>query len=573
MAVVVVQVGQCGNQVGDELFSQLAAITGIGISPPPGCSDEGGERTARTPRATHANPSSSRGPLVASAASPFFTKSGFARCVLVDSEPKVVHGVLKRHPHFIRKENVVCGQSGRGNNWGLGYYGVNDPHSKRTEHRSAATSRAFKNLHKAQRVQDDGLFTNALRAIHSETRRTADAEDFEAIIMIHSLSGGTGSGLASRLAERIRLYFVEPPDGAAGVDEVYEDKMRRLDGLDGMLVEKRRARYFVAIPLAPMAIGEMSTQGINAALTMQVLLKQADALLLLRNDDALSPGDARGCSSSTSAGAGEASLLPKCMTFKEANELLVGMLLPIFHYGTAAHCGVESLIRQCAPRGAADTGGNVVLTLLPTPQRVYERFRGCAHRARFYALHEGKEFLPGCKPEFPESVVLCPGALREGGEESGTRQGTKQRGRGGGRAGGRRPLWQAVNRRRPATEAEFHLGRDDGDDAVSPHGSQAEDEEDACYCALSVTVPAAIREYYRLQRRSPVSTFLDQVEGVAVLNQTRELNPSLIFPLLRSAALKVKVGAYVSPYQDVGVTTARIEEAYRNVAEAMLNGE
>lgn len=54
MAVVVVQVGQCGNQLGDELFSQLAIITNT---------------SDHAPRM----------------ASPFFTKDGKARCVLIDT--------------------------------------------------------------------------------------------------------------------------------------------------------------------------------------------------------------------------------------------------------------------------------------------------------------------------------------------------------------------------------------------------------------------------------------------------------------------------------------------------------
>lgn len=544
MAIVVVQVGQCGNQIGDELFTQLAAVSGIASKAP------GGKVAGKGPGSQQR----------VCSPSPFFTENGTARCVLVDSEPKVVQGVLQRHPGYIREDNVVYGQSGRGNNWGLGYYGVNDPHSKRAEQRSAATQRAFRNLHKGQRTQDDTLLTNALRALHMETRRTNDMSDFEAIILLHSLSGGTGSGMASRLAERIRLYFVEPADGEAEVDETFEDKMRTLDGLDGMLVDKRRARYFVAIPLAPLALGELATQGINAALTLQVLMKQVDAILLLRNDDALNAGD--DSSSPTRA------LLPKCSTFKEVNELMVGVLLPIFHYGMAPGA-VEVLVHHCAPRRSPQTGGNVILTLLPTPQRVYERYRGAAQRIRFYALYGGKDFMPGCSPELPAAQLLSPSALqRRSGGESGESSPT---GRGRGRGRGRKPLWQSVHRRAPRDPACF--GYSDEDENESEQQRSPRQQEDAAFATVNVSVPASLKSYYASLRRGPIVSFLQEVEGVAVLNQARELNRALLLPLLRSAALKVKVGAYMSFFQEVGVTAERITKAYRSVAEDLLNAE
>eukprot|EP00796_Vickermania_ingenoplastis_P012927 gene12927-8784_t len=507
MAIVVVQVGQCGNQLGDELFSQLALAHGLGITPPAG-----------TPPRQPAAPKPHNG------ASPFFTSSGFARCVLVDAEPKVVHGVLKRHPHFIRTENVIFGQSGRGNNWGLGYYGVNDPRSKRHEGKSAGETRAFRNLHKGQRVADDGLFSNALRAIHNETRRTGDLDDFEAIVLLHSLSGGTGSGLASRLAERIRLYFVEPPDGEPEVDEVHEEKMRRIDGLDGMLTDKRRARYFISIPLAPMAVGELATQGINATLTLHVLLQKVDAILLLRNDDVLSPG----ASSSTSAGAGGAALLPKCTTFKEANELLAGLLLPVLRYGQSPGC-IETLLHQCA------------LAALPT---------------------RGTDFLPGCEPEFPSAVILTAAAL------------AARRGEDGGDTGGSRRSPSTARAADPMSfDYEEEVDEESSHSASRRRPGEEEEQENASYHASRVAVPPALREYFASLRRSPAAAFFSAVEGVAVLNQARELNKSLLFPLLFSAAVKVKVGAYLNTYQDVGVTSARIEKAYRAVAEAQLNVE
>lgn len=553
MPVLVVAVGQCGNQLADELFTQLSVIQGINSS----SSSESSKRDATF--------SAAIGPEYGSA---FFTRDSKARLVLVDAEPKVVYGVLKRHPQLIRPENVVCGQSGRGNNWGLGYHGVNDPNSKRTETKSVGTKRAFQNLQKSQRIQDDGLLANTLRAIHAETRRTSDGEEeFEAVVLLHSLSGGTGSGLASHLAERIRLYFVGPEG-----DELFEEKQRRIDGIDGMLVEKRRAKYLLSICLAPMALGELATQGINAALTLQVLMKTCDAVLLLRNDDAISGADGSAVP-----------LYPKCMTFKEVNELMVAALLPVFHYGlpfrgksspvtstlhpsSADISPVEALIRQCAPgegHSGPKTGANRLLTLVPTPQRTYGRFHQSANRIRFYALYEGKLFMPGCEPELPHDSLLSHTAAGNG-EESG----------GGGKKGrsGRRSTWQSGGTR-ARHPAPFTFGTLDPEEPSTDRPDAQKKLEEVVFDRVNIKVPKAIRDYYATLCRSPTSSFFQVVEGIAVLNQARELCASLLFPLLRSAALKVKVGAYVGVYSDAGVSCEMITKAYRSVAEAMIDAE
>lgn len=53
------------------------------------------------------------------------------------------------------------------------------------------------------------------------------------------------------------------------------------------MVEKRRARYLISIAVAPQTSGEVATQGFNVALTLNVLMRTVDAVLLLRNDDVL----------------------------------------------------------------------------------------------------------------------------------------------------------------------------------------------------------------------------------------------------------------------------------------------
>lgn len=55
-------------------------------------------------------------------------RDGKLRCVCVDSEIKVINYNYcedMRFGRFYREGNMILGQRGRGNNWVLGYYGLN----------------------------------------------------------------------------------------------------------------------------------------------------------------------------------------------------------------------------------------------------------------------------------------------------------------------------------------------------------------------------------------------------------------------------------------------------------------
>ncbi|KPI88803.1 putative zeta tubulin [Leptomonas seymouri] len=680
MAIVVVLVGQCGNQFGDELFTQLALCTGITSSP-----------TSASNAAKGSTPSASP------TFSPFFTRDGMARCVLVDTEPKVVLGVHQRHANFMRPENVIHGQSGRGNNWGLGYHGVKTAHSKRNEE-NAAVQRAFRNIARDQREDDDNVLGKALQAIYRETRRTSDAEDgsggFEALLIIHSLVGGTGSGLASRLTERLRLYFTEPPPGQQ-VDEVYESTMMRIDGFDGGLYgAARRARHLVNIAVAPQVVGEVATQGLNASLTLQVLQKHSDAVLLLRNDDAMAPGEEKGSSACSGT-----SILSQCVTFKEANEVLVALLLPILRYGVEPGCITRLLIQCIPPAYVKTTGGNRILTLLPTPQRSYATLRQCAHRALFCGIDGGRVFMPGYKPTVPidellsktaqrlwssqpRRVAMANGNRRTAATTFGTKAKQKQslstpkghpsssepqeqvtatrsptqrmrftdvdvgscnegayevqrqlsgrqrqRQRLGFRTGDEdgmaRPAPPSATgpfastsstssqRRPPVTpfssppanvrshaqasvraaalrrgrcddnevegEAKEHEGPTlDGDEHDRAGGEMRDVEEDVncrVFQQCSVKIPVSLYRHYQQLRRAPVTKMFETIDGVLLLNEAAELDRKVLLPLLKSAALKVSTGAFMSSYEDVGVTSERVKRAIREVAEVMATSE
>ncbi|CCW59819.1 unnamed protein product [Phytomonas sp. EM1] len=571
MAIVVVQVGQCGNQLGDEFFTQLYTFS---------------KGNRQLP-------------------SPFFTRDGMARCVLVDSEPKVVRGVAARNRHFIRGENVVEGQSGRGNNWGLGYYGVRDPHPHPADGIAAASAHPFIACRKDQRVADGDFLTRALRAIHLEAWRTADSASFEAILLLHSLAGGTGSGFAARLAEKIRFHFIEPSEAAsASSDEREEDDARRRDGLEGMLVGKRRARFLLSLAVAPQLAGELATQSLNATLSLHVLHGCVDGIILLRNADVMVSGEVgkkgeQGRAPTSSA----PTILPPCATFKEANEVLVAMVLPLFLYGETPG-GVEGLLRQVLPQrmgegegwgGAPRARGSRILSLLPTPQGSYEAWRGCARRGRFYAIHGGKTGLPGCGPTIPWEVISSAREKAAGSprghrlerprrEREKTNEQTNEKenaNEGGGGGGGVRSTsrWRMGGDPRrprisPARKGRRALVEGDavGNDASSSPLAES-DPADSPFVEVPVSIPKDLLSYYVGLKRSPVAKLARSLEGVAVLNQTRELNAMVLFPLLSSAAFKVKVGAFLHMYEAAGVSAQRIEKAYRELAEILSESE
>ena len=80
-------VGQCGNQIGAAAYTTLYA-----------------ERPFAGERA-------------------LFGEGGQARAVLVDGEAKVVGALVREERGPFNRANAFVEDSGRGNNWALGYYG------------------------------------------------------------------------------------------------------------------------------------------------------------------------------------------------------------------------------------------------------------------------------------------------------------------------------------------------------------------------------------------------------------------------------------------------------------------
>lgn len=168
MSIVAVQVGQCGNQLGEEFFDALRS------------------------EVAHARPSVSRAirrTFFGEAAQSVETRqaclghddaSWRARSVLVDTEPRVVDRCLRRddtrrgHWHY-DMASTFCKQGGAANNWAFGFN------------------------HYGPVVADD-----VMARIYREAERCDRLDGF---IVFNSVAGGTGSGLGSFMLQQIRDNF------------------------------------------------------------------------------------------------------------------------------------------------------------------------------------------------------------------------------------------------------------------------------------------------------------------------------------------------------------------------------
>ncbi|EGV64739.1 gamma-tubulin [Yamadazyma tenuis] len=170
---ITIQAGQCGNQVGTQFWSQLALEHGLlpdGTSTPYPQDQEQPEFDGQ--RAGTTNHREDRAEL-------FFTLSDSGkytpRSVLIDLEPSVIQRATNGFPMF-NPRNIHLSETGDGaaNNWSRGYaYGT-------------------------QHVEE------LLEIIDRESDRCENLSTFQ---VIHSVAGGTGSGVGSYLLEELNDRF------------------------------------------------------------------------------------------------------------------------------------------------------------------------------------------------------------------------------------------------------------------------------------------------------------------------------------------------------------------------------
>ncbi|KAJ3298245.1 gamma-tubulin [Borealophlyctis nickersoniae] len=153
--IITLQAGQCGNQIGQEFWSLLCAEHGIS---PDGILEEfateGGDRK-----------------------DVFFYQADddhyIPRAILVDLEPRVINNILSSpYANLYNPENVFLSAEGggAGNNWAQGYS-------------------------QGEKIHED--------IIEMIDREADGSESLEGFMLLHSIAGGTGSGLGSYLLETL----------------------------------------------------------------------------------------------------------------------------------------------------------------------------------------------------------------------------------------------------------------------------------------------------------------------------------------------------------------------------------
>ncbi|KAK2193392.1 hypothetical protein NP493_13g03021 [Ridgeia piscesae] len=194
MASVVVQVGQCGNQIG-RMFWDISLNDNQNLT---GHVYVNGDEKLRS--------------------------------VNIDTEPKVIRKLQNTDSkRVLRDGNLVVGRKGRGCNWALGYHGSSK-----------------------QGSEGDSLEV-AMDVLRKEIER---CDHFSGVIMLHSLSGGTGAGLGSHLCELIR-------------DEYPMHEM-------------------LNCAVTPHSHGESPLQHYNSLLCLAWLQRYSDGVVLFHNDEVLS---------------------------------------------------------------------------------------------------------------------------------------------------------------------------------------------------------------------------------------------------------------------------------------------
>eukprot|EP00760_Papus_ankaliazontas_P031394 PhM_4_TR5261/c0_g1_i1/m.46552 len=271
MSIVFVCVGQCGTQLGAALIREMSKDSRF--------NQPGG---------------------------PYFTYDGFARCVFIDTEPKVLekecllgevnnynnnnNNNKKKKELLFRTDCTVVDDSGRGNNWAHGYFGgnmrkVERQHQQQTQQQPAWRSNARDHSSFGRRAVVD----DALRRVHLELNR-CEFGLVEAIVVVHSVSGGTGSGLGSRLVELLRKHYTLLPEAAADGSCFSDVLPGESDDGDDAVVEnchgrRCKATYLVSFTVTPFAgVSDVSVQHINMVLSLATVAQNCDAVVVLQNN-------------------------------------------------------------------------------------------------------------------------------------------------------------------------------------------------------------------------------------------------------------------------------------------------
>ncbi|CAM9531485.1 unnamed protein product [Ectocarpus sp. 8 AP-2014] len=158
----------------------------------------------------------------------FHEDDGWARCLVVDSEPKVVQRFQGR-VESLRPENAIYSQSGLANNWAMGFASC-----------------------RSDVGGEEGPFSRCMEGMRKEAERSCW---LNSAVMTHSLAGGTGSGVGSGLLQALR--------------------------------DEYPSLYLISACVGPFGTGDTPLQHYNSALALQHLQAYADCVIYRGNDDLL----------------------------------------------------------------------------------------------------------------------------------------------------------------------------------------------------------------------------------------------------------------------------------------------
>ncbi|XP_074642872.1 tubulin delta chain-like [Tubulanus polymorphus] len=169
MSLVTIQVGQCGNQIGSQLFSTIADDM---LMKNPGISASSNDNYIQQAQRTFFNTSIISGPTENQ-------ESLKARAVMVDMEPKVIAQVQEEAKMSkvwsYSERQQFCHKRGSGNNWAHGFC-THGPQAREI----------------------------ILNLVQSEVEK---CDYFGGFLNIMSLAGGTGSGVGTYLTRTLRDEF------------------------------------------------------------------------------------------------------------------------------------------------------------------------------------------------------------------------------------------------------------------------------------------------------------------------------------------------------------------------------
>lgn len=260
-----------------------------------------------------------------SAQSWLFDESARAHCLLIDCEPRVARATARNLRGVVRDDAVhVLNAHGSANNWAMGFTSVSD---------------------------------DALHTLSDALRRMVERMDWwSGTAIAHSLAGGTGSGLGSRLLLDIRDHYPK--------------------------------KWLLSAAVLPLDTGDSALQSFNTALALAHVQEHADLGLLFENSQLL--GAHERCEK---AGLGAPALSPsRPRTLASMHDLNAQI--------ACALGGALFPLDEPAGRARAADLGSLVCAVSPLPSLKFAE----AHAVR---LHSG-----GTKPQLRRAESVSGGLAR-----------------------------------------------------------------------------------------------------------------------------------------------------------------